>query len=171
MSEQPVCLGVPWEDPRAVAIRDEFDAEMDERYSEGGTAEPAPPEVAQMLAEVFATRVDELVEAVLLVAEHDEPAGFGSLFARPEPDTLELRKVAIRPVFRRRGYARLLLRELERRARARGARRILLDTGPKQPDAVALYEALGYRRIPAFPPYDRLGADGAICFEVDLTQG
>lgn len=170
MSEQqePTFITVPWTDPRAAAIRDEFDAEMSERYA---SESAPPPEVAKMVAEVFETRPEELVESVLLLDEDGEPAGHGALFSRPEPRTLELRKVAIRPTHRRRGYARMLLAELELRAVERGAERILLDTGPMQPDAIALYEAVGYRRIAPFAPYDRLDEGGAICFEVDLTQG
>ncbi|CAG7845011.1 hypothetical protein USB125703_01266 [Pseudoclavibacter triregionum] len=165
---EPTFIAVPWTDERAVAIRDEFDAEMDSRYWDPD-APPAPPEVAQMLSEVFETRPEELVESILLIDPDGEPAGHGALFSRPEPRTLELRKVAIRPAYRRRGHARKLLAELERRAVERGAERIVLDTGPKQPDAIALYDAVGYRRIAPFPPYDRLGEGGAICFDVDLA--
>lgn len=158
-------IPVEWDDPRSVAIRDAFDAEMSERYS---GFESSSTEDDGGTDDVFATNLDDLVVAMLLVNERDEAVGHASLFRRPEAATLELRKLAISPAHRRRGYARTLLREVEDVAKRLGAERIVLDTGPMQPDAIALYEAMGYRRIPPFPPYDRLGEDGAICFEVPL---
>jgi ribosomal protein S18 acetylase RimI-like enzyme len=50
-------------------------------------------------------------------------------------------------VARRRGVARLILRELERLAAARGYSLVRLDTGPEQPHALALYESEQYRAI------------------------
>lgn len=157
---------VDWDDERAAELRRRFDAEMDERYDEGA---PPPREVAQMLGEVFATNLDDLRACILLVDPATGVAlAHGALFARPEPRTLELRKVTVPPEHRRRGLARNLLVVLEAEACHLGAERLVLDTGPKQPEAVALYEAVGYRRIPPFPPYDRLGEGGAICFERNL---
>jgi GNAT superfamily N-acetyltransferase len=54
---------------------------------------------------------------------------------------------------RRRGLARQLLAELERTAAAAGVSRLLLNTGPEQPEAVALYERAGYRPVPGFGHY------------------
>jgi ribosomal protein S18 acetylase RimI-like enzyme len=47
-----------------------------------------------------------------------------------------------------------LIRWLEERARAGGFRSIRLATGVKQPEAIALYERLGYVSIPNFSPWE-----------------
>ena len=57
--------------------------------------------------------------------------------------------------------------ELERLGRERGAARLVLQTGNRQPEAIALYEKLGYRAIDIYPPYVRFPASR--CFEKVLT--
>ena len=54
------------------------------------------------------------------------------------------------------------LRKLTEKAKRMGFRRVILQTRPIMPDAVALYVKRGYRQIPNYPPYDRLA--GAVCF-------
>jgi GNAT superfamily N-acetyltransferase len=57
------------------------------------------------------------------------------------------------PRARRAGLARRMLAELESTAAAAGVERLILNTGPEQPEAVALYEQAGYRPIPGFGHY------------------
>jgi len=57
---------------------------------------------------------------------------------------VELKRMYVRAAHRRRGYARLLLASVEERARALGHRRLVLETGLMQPEAVALYRSAGY---------------------------
>jgi ribosomal protein S18 acetylase RimI-like enzyme len=54
---------------------------------------------------------------------------------------------------RGKGYARAVLAELERTAAAAGLRRIVLETGTEQPEAIALYTSAGYASMPAFGAY------------------
>jgi GNAT superfamily N-acetyltransferase len=65
----------------------------------------------------------------------------------------ELKRMYVRRDARRGGLARELLAELERSAIAAGHRRMILETGSKQPEAVALYRSAGYTDIPAFGYY------------------
>ena len=53
--------------------------------------------------------------------------------------------------------------ELERIAAERGAQRLILQTGDRQPEAVTLYERIGYTRIPIYAPY--LEISFSQCFE------
>ena len=59
----------------------------------------------------------------------------------------------VTPAARSRGLARQMLAELERTARAAGYRRMILETGSKQPEAIGLYRSSGYTEIPAFGYY------------------
>jgi ribosomal protein S18 acetylase RimI-like enzyme len=56
----------------------------------------------------------------------------------------EVLHIRVHPATRRQGVGRLLMNELEGRARDLGFRRLHLDTATNQPDAVAFYGALGY---------------------------
>lgn len=52
--------------------------------------------------------------------------------------------------YRRQGVAKVILAELERLALTFGYTNVKLQTGPKQLDAAALYELVGYQHIPRF---------------------
>jgi GNAT superfamily N-acetyltransferase len=65
----------------------------------------------------------------------------------------ELKRMYVVDQARGRGFARRLLAELERTAMAAGARRMVLETGTRQPEAIGLYRSAGYQPIPAFGVY------------------
>jgi GNAT superfamily N-acetyltransferase len=68
----------------------------------------------------------------------------------------------VAPIARGRGVARALLAELERTAAEAGRLRVMLETGTRQPEAIALYRSSGYRPVPSFGLYR--GAPGSRCF-------
>jgi GNAT superfamily N-acetyltransferase len=72
----------------------------------------------------------------------------------------EVKRMYVLPLHRRQGLARALLAELERTARAAGRRRIILETGSRQPEALALYRAAGYTPVARFGRY--ADAPGAV---------
>jgi GNAT superfamily N-acetyltransferase len=65
----------------------------------------------------------------------------------------ELKRMYVVPVARGRGLSRVVLAELERRAVAAGRRRLVLETGIRQPEAIGLYISSGYAEIPRFGVY------------------
>lgn len=78
----------------------------------------------------------------------------------------ELARLAVADLWRRRGVGRQLVERVGEQARAAGAAAIVLWSRPYQTDAHRLYEALGYRRLPA---RDGRDADGRqLVFARDL---
>lgn len=77
----------------------------------------------------------------------DDVTRLGS--ARPA----EVKRMYVAPDARRLGLARLMLAHLEAAARDAGADVMILETGAAQPEAMALYEALGYQRVEPFGHY------------------
>lgn len=76
-----------------------------------------------------------------------------------EGDEAEMKRVYVRETVRRRGLARLLVAAVEVSAAEAGRKRLILETGPRQPEAVAMYRALGYRPVAPFGHYaDAAGA-------------
>ena len=65
----------------------------------------------------------------------------------------EIKRMFTAPEARGRGVALALLRALEESARRAGRKRIILETGYMQPEAIALYVKAGYERIPDFGHY------------------
>ena len=87
--------------------------------------------------------------------------GMAALVAKGD-GTAELKRMFVRPEARGRGLASGLLDAVETAARACGVPVLQLETGPLQPAAIALYEARGYERIPAFGDY--VGDPHSVCY-------
>lgn len=67
--------------------------------------------------------------------------------------TAEIKRMYVVPAWQRNGFARAMLAELERTAAAAGYRRLVLETGLRQPEAVALYTGCGYIEIDNYGVY------------------
>jgi putative acetyltransferase len=65
----------------------------------------------------------------------------------------EIKRMYVRPQFRGLGLAKAMLAHLEEYSRAQGIRVFRLETGIDQPEAIGLYERLGYRQIQPFGEY------------------
>jgi putative acetyltransferase len=80
-----------------------------------------------------------------------EAVGFGAL-VRTGPGECELKRMFVAAPHRGRGLGRRILRALE--AIAHEERRVIrLETGVRQPEAIALYRSAGYAEIDAFGSY------------------
>lgn len=90
----------------------------------------------------------------------DEPVAMGGWRWRPELDerfdgdrVAEVKRMFVSTSVRGRGIARRLLAHLESTGAASGVQRLVLETGTRQPDAIALYESSGYERVEPFGHY------------------
>jgi GNAT superfamily N-acetyltransferase len=88
---------------------------------------------------------------------------------RIDTGTVEIKRMYVVPQVRGRGLSRVVLAHLESLAREVGASRILLETGPKQPEAMRLYETSGYERVEGFGHY-RCEPD-SVSYGKTLTAG
>jgi GNAT superfamily N-acetyltransferase len=71
---------------------------------------------------------------------------------RHGPDA-EIKRMYVVPQLRRRGLSRAMLAALESSAAEGGVRRMILETGTAQPEAIGLYLSAGYTLIPGFGIY------------------
>lgn len=62
-------------------------------------------------------------------------------------DEIEILDVAVDPLYQGRGFARALLATLFEVARAKGARRVLLEVRVSNERAIGLYRALGFQNV------------------------
>jgi GNAT superfamily N-acetyltransferase len=129
-------------------------AELAERYD--GEQDPA-------------VDLDDLVppRGAFLVARLDgEPVGCGGVRV-VSPGVGEIKRMYVATSVRRRGVGRALLAGLEGAARDLGWTALRLETGLRQPEAIALYQATGYERIPDYGHW--AGEPLTVCFEKPLT--
>ena len=102
--------------------------------------------------------------AGLLLAAGSDDAGFA--LWRVAADEAELLTIAVRPIHRRRGAGRQLLKAAINHVRVAGARSLYLEVGADNPAAQNLYSAEGFRAVGHRPAYYRRGtgpaADGIV---------
>jgi putative acetyltransferase len=117
------------EDARALIA--ELDAELAERYPSNAIHGLHPGE----------TEDPRLV--FLIARSAGEPVACGAL--RPlVAGTAEIKRMFVRRNHRGRGIARAVLEALEATARHSGYATLVLETGTRQPEALALYRRAGY---------------------------
>ncbi|GGN11079.1 N-acetyltransferase [Dyadobacter beijingensis] len=109
------------------------------------------------LCRIYNTRKEDYEEynritglpTVVLAYENGAPIACGC-FKAHDAGTIELKRMFVKPAFRGKGIASLMVAELEKWATELGYESIVLETGIGQPEAIALYRKLGYADIPHF---------------------
>ncbi len=87
--------------------------------------------------------------------------GCGAL-KRFDANSMEVKRMFVNPEVRGKGIASLLLVALENWAKELGYEQCVLETGLRQPEAIALYKKNKYDIIPNYPPYE--GVANSVCF-------
>ncbi|WP_240617303.1 GNAT family N-acetyltransferase [Nocardioides speluncae] len=102
----------------------------------------------------------ELPRGTFVVAyDGDTPVATGAWRLRDDvlalgtKNAAEIKRMYVVPSARRGGVAAAVLEHLERTAREAGAEVTILETGTKQPEAIAFYQRCGYTEIENFGYY------------------
>lgn len=105
------------------------------------------------------------IRHVVVAYQEGRPVGCGAV--KPYEDgTMEVKRMWVEPAHRGQGIAKAVLAALEGWARELGMRRCILETGKKQPEAIALYTTNGYALMPSYGQY--LNVENSVCFEKSL---
>ncbi|WP_053914133.1 GNAT family N-acetyltransferase [Streptomyces sp. TP-A0875] len=155
---------VPFDHPDALKLNDEVQAEYDVRYGDGGDATHLSPSD-------FAPP-----HGLYLLAYDDKgvPVASGGWRGQDANDEgnldgdAELKRMFVIEQMRGRGLARRILALLEEDARAAGRVRMVLETGTKQPEAVALYASSGYAPCEKFGYYRH--HEESLCYAKTLAR-
>jgi GNAT superfamily N-acetyltransferase len=140
---------VSFDHPDAVKLNDQVQAEYGVRYGDGGDATVLAPTDFDPPHGLYLIAYDAL----------GTPVASGGWRTQDENDEgyadgdAELKRMYVIEQMRGRGLARRILAALEEDARAAGRRRMVLETGAKQPEAVALYTSSGYEPCRKFGYY------------------
>jgi putative acetyltransferase len=90
--------------------------------------------------------------AFVVAFDEGAPVGCGAV-RTIAAGVAEIKRMYVLPNVRGRGIARRMLAFLEDEARAIGVRKLMLETGTRQPEAIALYSKTGYSLTGPFGEY------------------
>jgi len=104
-------------------------------------------------------RVDAIKE-VIVAYQNDVAVGCGAIkpFSATEA---EVKRMFVHPDFRNQGIAAKIVTALENWATEIGFSATVLETGKKQPEAMALYQKIGYQITPNYGQY--VGVENSVC--------
>lgn len=121
-----------------------LDADLDQRVGK---------EIQRSKYEKY-NQLDKINKAIV-VYENDVLVGAGSIRYYDEKD-VELKRIYVSPAFRGQGIGTKLVSLLIEWAKELGYQRVVLETGEKLAESVALYKKLGFERIPNYGPYENM---------------
>ncbi|MDO9254253.1 MAG: GNAT family N-acetyltransferase [Bacteroidales bacterium] len=106
-------------------------------------------------------KIDKIRYAIVAY-DNGIPFGCGAI-KEYSPGTMEVKRMYVLPARRGQGIASLILKQLELWATELKIGKCILETGIKQPEAIALYKKNGYTIIPNYGQY--VDVENSVCFE------
>ncbi|WP_328719981.1 GNAT family N-acetyltransferase [Streptomyces sp. NBC_00247] len=153
-----------YDHPDAVKLNDEVQLEYIERYQDGGDQTYLDPTMFDPPHGLYLLAYDE----------RERPVATGGWRAMERNEEgyadgdAELKRMFVVREGRGQGLARRILCLLEEDARAAGRTRMVLETGDKQPEAIALYTSSGYTVCEKFGHYRTY--ENSICMAKPLQE-
>ena len=106
------------------------------------------------------------IKNVVVAYENNKPAGCGAMKAY-DPTIMEIKRMYTSIDNRGKGIAGKVLAVLESWASEMSYEKCILETGIRQPEAIALYKKHGYHIIANYGQY--AGMESSVCFEKKLV--
>ncbi len=100
------------------------------------------------------------IRNVIVCYAENVPAGCGA-FKLYEGKAVEIKRMFVQPAFRGKGIGLGILAQLEKWALECGYERCVLETGKRQPEAIALYQKAGYQLIKNYGQYEHI--ENSVC--------
>lgn len=102
------------------------------------------------------------LQQCVVLYENSKAVGCGAIKTY-DTTSVEVKRMYVLDSQRGKGLATQVLLHLETWAKELGNKRCILETGIRQPEAIALYEKNGYVKIPNYGQY--IGVENSVCFE------
>ncbi|WP_406382040.1 GNAT family N-acetyltransferase [Streptomyces sp. NBC_01618] len=152
----------PFDHPDAVRLNDQVQLEYAARYDDEGDVTPLDASMFEPPNGLYLLAYDAQGRPVAT-------GGWRSQERNEEgycDGDAEIKRMFVIPEGRGNGLARRILAALEADARAAGRIRMVLETGDKQPEAIALYTSSGYTPCEKFGHYRTY--ESSLCFAKPL---
>ena len=109
----------------------------------------------------------DAIRHVIVAYVNEQPVGCGAI-REFDTDSMEVKRMFTLPAARGRGVATRVLNELQNWSKELGYEKCILETGKRQPEAIALYLKNGFVIIPNYGKY--VGIENSVCFEKVLKK-
>ena len=110
-------------------------------------------------------KIDTLSEVLVAYIE-GIPVASGALRSYNN-STVEIKRMFVKPEYRGRGVAMLILKELESWAKELNFSTCILETGKKQIEAISLYNKAGYMQITSYGQYKNV--ENSVCMKKEIS--
>lgn len=105
------------------------------------------------------------IKHAVVIYDNGQAVGCGAI-KEYEENVMEVKRMFVLPEKRGKGFASIVLKELENWAAELGYPTCILETGIKQPEAIRLYEKNNYKRIPNYGQYAEV--ESSVCFQKNV---
>lgn len=109
--------------------------------------------------------IDKLKHVVVAYSD-SKPVGCGAM-KEYSSSVVEIKRMYTPPENRGSGIGTRVLAELEQWVFELSYQKCILETGKRQPEAIALYKKHGYKLIPNYGQYDEI--ENSVCFEKEIN--
>ncbi|MEJ0031587.1 MAG: GNAT family N-acetyltransferase [Bacteroidota bacterium] len=116
---------------------------------------------------VFYGQLNKTDDVDCVIAYIDNSAVGCGAIRKFSDESMEIKRMYTREEIRGKGVATAIVADLENWSRELGYSSCVLETGKRQPWAIALYKKLGYKEIPNYGKY--AGVLNSVCFEKKLA--
>ncbi len=106
------------------------------------------------------------IKTVLLLYENYRAVACGC-FISHQPQIAEIKRMFVLPQYRRKGYSKIILTELEKWAKELGHKTTVLETRKKQLAAADLYKNMGYKETKTSGSYKDL--ENSLSFKKEIS--
>lgn len=104
----------------------------------------------------------DAIQHVIVAYVNNIPVACGAF--KPYTDTaVEIKRMYVAETYRGKGFAQKVLAALEQWAAVLNNTSCVLETGKKQPEAIALYQKAGYTQIKNYGQYEHV--ENSVCME------
>lgn len=102
------------------------------------------------------------INDIVIAYDNNIAAGCAG-FKLYDNDTAEIKRVFVKPEYRKKGISKTLVELLEQRAKEKGFKKLILETGEPLIEAMQLYKKAGYKIIKNYGQYKDM--KDSICME------
>lgn len=107
----------------------------------------------------------DAINNVIVLYDNDSVVACGAI-KKYDDDTMEVKRMFTKLEARGKGFAGIIIDELEKWAFELSYNKCILETGVRQKEAIQFYNKSNYKVIPNYGQY--IGVENSICFQKEL---